>query len=188
MCRAATAVVAACCAMILTACSAFTTSETTATPTGSPTSTVRPNDFSVFYEWWEAPLPPPLQYGYTIAINSQGQSEVVMTISDFTSEQVPAWTETFTVQPAKLDELYQLLAGHDLFTQNWPAQVPPPGGAGESMVVTAHGKQITIAVYVDSDLVTKAAEMYAAVRALVPQTIWDKLDVQRQQYIQEYQE
>ena len=148
----------------------------------------RPDDFSITYQWQEGSLPPPFHYEYRITLQPTGQGEVVM-IPDYPSEQVPTWTETFTVQPVALDNLYQVMVDNGLFTHNWRAQENPPvGGSSQSMVVTAHGEQITIPAYVMPGLETTVTEMYSAVTALVPPNAWATLDMQRQQYIQEHQD
>lgn len=147
----------------------------------------RPDDFNVTYEWQEGSLPPPFHYEYRITVQPTGQGEVVM-VPDYPSEHVPTWTETFNVQPVALDNLYQVMVDNGLFTQNWRAQENPPvGGSSQSMVVTAHGQQITIPVYVVAELETAVTEMYSAVTALVPPNVWEKLETQHQQYIQEHQ-
>jgi hypothetical protein len=154
-------------------------------PTPTMTDT-RPNDFTIFYEWQEGSLPPPYHYEYNITIQPDGQGQVVM-IPDYASSTVPTWTETFTVEQTEMDKLYKLMVDKELFTQEWRAQDQPPvGGSSESMTVTANGKQIEIPVYVIPELADAAAEMYAAVTTLVPETIWDKLNVQREQYVQEH--
>lgn len=159
----------------------------------SPNSTTdvpdsRPADLSVHYHWQEGSLPPPFHYEYNITLKPQGQGKVVLT-PDYPSDNVPTWTETFTVSAAELDQFYQVLFNQGLFRQTWRAQaVPPIGGSSQSVTVMAHGLKIEIPAYVLPEQEAAAVAICSAVRALVPEAIWDKLDTQRQQYIQEQQQ
>jgi hypothetical protein len=148
----------------------------------------RPDDFSLQYEWREGSLPPPYHYEYTISIAPDGRGQVVM-VPDYPSDKVPTWTETFTLQPAQLDTLYQSLVEQGLFRQSWRAQDNPPvGGSSQSLVITAQGKTVVLPAYVLIEQEAAAEEIYAAVMALVPKPIWDKLNAQREQYMQEHEE
>jgi hypothetical protein len=75
-----------------------------------------------------------------------------------------------------------------LFTQRWQAQQGPPvGGSFDSLQVTAHGQQITIPSFVIQTQANAVEDMATAVRALLPQNIWDKLNTQREQYVSEHE-
>lgn len=146
----------------------------------------RPGDFTVLYEWQEGSLPPPYHYEYTIDIQPDGQGEVTM-IPDYPSDTVPTWTEAFTVEQAKLDELYQLMVDKGMFSTKWQAQdMPPVGGGSDSLTVTAQGSDFHIPYFVIVRQATAASEIVSAVAALVPREVWDKLDAQREQYVQEH--
>lgn len=163
----------------------FACAKSTPTP---DTMNTRPDDFAILYEWQEGSLPPPYHYEYTVAIQPDGQGQVVI-IPDYPSEDVPTWTEAFTVPPTELDRLYQLMVDKALFAQKWRSQeAPPVGGSSESMTVTAHGVQIVIPVYVIPAQADAAAEMFSAVTGLVPQAVWEKLNAQREEYVKEHGE
>jgi hypothetical protein len=167
-----------CLVVLLVACS-------TSNPlTGKPDT--RPDDFSVQYHWQEGSLPPPYHYEYTIRINATGEGQVEM-IPDYPSEQVPVWTEPFTVSQADLDKLFQTMADQGVFTRAWRAQDSPPvGGSSEWLTVTANGREIEIPAYVLASQASAAAEVYSATKALAPQAVWDKLTAQREEYVQEH--
>jgi hypothetical protein len=155
-------------------------------PTPDPLNT-RPADFNVIYEWREGSLPPPYHYEYTITIKPDGQGEIVM-LPDYDTDATPHWTETFSLTPAALDQFYQLLVEKGLFTQQWQAQSEPPvGGSHDSLRVTAHDQTITIPSFMIAAQAPSAESINAAVRALVPQAQWDKLDAQRAQYVKEHE-
>lgn len=159
---------------------------TTVTPTPNPFNT-RPTDFNLIYEWQEGSLPPPYHYEYTITINPDGQGQIVM-VPDYAFSDPPAWTETFTLTPTALDQVYRLLIDKGLFTQRWQAQQDPPvGGSFDSLHVTAHDQNITIPSFVIPAQASAAKDIATAVRALVPQNIWDKLNSQREQYVAEHE-
>jgi hypothetical protein len=155
-------------------------------PTPNPLDT-RPPDFNLVYEWQEGSLPPPYHYEYTITIEPDGQGQIVM-IPDYASDTTPEWSETFTVAPAVLDPFYRLLIDKGLFTQRWQAQSDPPvGGSSDSLQVTAHGRQFSIPSFVSAAQAAAAEDIATAVRTLVPQDLWDKLNAQREQYVREYE-
>ncbi len=158
---------------------------TSVTPTPAPTPNLdtRPADFNLVYNWQEGSLPPPYHYEYTITIQPDGQGQIVM-IPDYSSRQTPSWTETFTVTATTLDQFYRLLIDKGLFAQRWQAQSEPPvGGSSDSLEVTAHNRQINIPSFVIAAQATAANDIAAAVRGLVPQDIWNKLNLQREQYM-----
>ena len=153
-------------------------------PTPDPLN-ARPADFKVVYDWQEGSLPPPYHYEYTITLEPDGQGQIVM-VPDYAFSNPPTWTETFTVTPAQLDQFYRLLIDKGLFTQRWQAQADPPvGGSYDSLSITAHGKQITIPSFVIPAQAAAAEDISAALRALVPISLWDKLTTQREKYQQE---
>lgn len=160
---------------------------TTMNPTPNPLD-ARPADFNVIYEWQEGSLPPPYHYEYTIKIKPDGQGEIIM-LPDYDTDATPYWIEPFTVTPATLDQFYRLLIDQGLFTQRWQAQSDPPvGGSYDSLKVTAHDRQIDIPSFVIPAQSAAVEAIGAAVRALVPQHLWDKLNTQREQYVRDFEQ
>ncbi len=145
----------------------------------------RPGDFGVEYEWREGSLPPPHHYEYTIIIKPSSQSEIVMT-PDYASITVPKWTESFKVEEQGLNDLYRIMVENGLFTRKWrQLTAVPVGGSNQTLIVTAWGKRIKVEDYLVSDQQVSAKVMYAAVQALVPKDIGERLKARRQQYMQE---
>lgn len=143
----------------------------------------RPNDFSVLYQWKEGSLPPPYHYEYRIELSSSWQGKVIM-IPDYPSVAVPIWTEAFVAQSVALDKFYQLMIDEALLTNIWQAQSSLlVGGSSESMTVTANGTIITIPAFILPQQASAATNIFTALKALVPQVIWDKLHVLRKDYI-----
>lgn len=146
----------------------------------------RPDDFSVKYEWRAGSMPPPYHFEYSIEINSAGYVKVTM-IPDYPSERVPRWIETFTLTAVELDKLYKVMTDNGLFTERWQRLARQPiGGSRQEMAVTARGKQFVIEDYLVAEQEASAKVMYSAVTSSVPKTIWDKLNAEREKYIEEH--
>jgi hypothetical protein len=143
----------------------------------------RPADLAVVYRWREGTLPPPYHYEYSISVQPSGAGEIVMR-PDYPSDEVPTWTEAFTLSPAQLDAFYAVLVAQGLFRENWRAEdVPPVGGSSDDVRITAHGRQVEIPSFVVQEQAARADAITAAVRALVPPAIWEKLTTQREEYV-----
>ena len=153
---------------------------------GQGGTATRPEDFQVQYDWSEGSLPPPYHYEYTVLIEPDGQAEVRMT-PDYPGPGVPTWTETFSLTPEELDSLYAQMLAQGLERENWAEEDDPPvGGSSAWVVVTSRGKEIRIPAFVVSRQAAKAQALREAVRSVVPQPIWDELDVLREAYIAEH--
>ncbi len=151
-----------------------------------PATNIRPNDFSIDYQWSNGPVAPAYQYGYHIIIEPDGHGKVVMTFG-YPAEEASTWTETFIVQQAKLDELYTILVQNGLYREDWQREQSPPGSGSESVVVTSRGKQIHLSSEVISIQRLTTAAMYSAIRALVPEAIWTKLEDQHKEYVKAHE-
>ena len=146
----------------------------------------RPDDFGVEYAWREGSLPPPYHYEYTVIIKPSGQSEIVLT-PDYPSTTVLKWTEFFKVEEQGLNNLYRVMVENGLFTRKWQQlDAAPVGGSHQALVATAQGKRIKVEDYLIPEQQVSAKKMYAAVQALVPKEIWERLQAKRQQYMQEH--
>jgi hypothetical protein len=146
----------------------------------------RPDDFGVEYEWREGSLPPPYHYEYTVIVKPSSRIEIVLT-PGYPSTSVPKWTEFFKVEEQGLNDLYRVMVENGLFTRQWrQLDAAPVGGSNQTLVVTAQGKRIKVEDYLVSEQQVSAKVMYAAVQALVPKEIWERLQARRQQYMQEH--
>jgi hypothetical protein len=158
----------------------------------TPGEQTRPDDFHLTYRWQEGSLPPPYHYEYTITISSTGQvsptgqGEIVM-IPDYDFNEPPTWTEAFTADAEQMDTLYSTLVANGLLSQRWRAQGDPPvGGSSQSVTAMARGQTYAIPSFVPASQENAAANIAAAIEAFVPQAIWDKLEAQREQYMEEH--
>ena len=148
--------------------------------------TTKPDDFRVEYNWREGSLPPPYHYEYTVILKSSGQSEIVL-IPDYPAADVPKWVENFNVTEQDLNALSRVMVENGLFTRKWQQlDAAPVGGSNQTLVVTAQGKRIKVEDYLISEQQVSAKVMYAAVHALVPKEIWERLQARRSKYMQEH--
>jgi hypothetical protein len=146
-----------------------------------------PADFSVRYEWRAGSMPPPYHYEYTIRVGPGTEGQIVYR-PDYESEGIPTWTESISVTGQQLAGLYALVVDRKLLRENWGRVLDPPvGGSVQWAEITASGKTYRIPTQLQGFQESAAAHLYEAVKALVPQVTWDKLEAQREQYVKEYQ-
>jgi hypothetical protein len=142
----------------------------------------RPADFAVAYDWREGSLPPPYYYEYSITLSADGLCELIM-LPGYPGGEVPRWQERFEVPAADRDRLYQQFLNLGLFTQSWRAETElRVGGSTEWMTVVANGTQVKIPSQVVERQEATAAELYAAVKSIVPPETWTRLQDQLKQY------
>lgn len=146
----------------------------------------RPNDFSVTYNWYEGSLPPPYHYEYMVTIEPDGSGLVAYT-PDYPGADVPTWTEPFTLDSSQLDALYTQLRDLDVFATAWTeTDDVPVGGSHSTLTILADGRTIHIPAF-PASAVDQADGAKSAVIAFIPSDIWDRLNAQRDQYVQEHQ-
>lgn len=147
-----------------------------------PTPDERPDDFHVEYHWSAGTMPPPHHYEYTITIEPSGLGKMVL-IPDYPRDEVPRWTEPFTIEPEALDALYNVMVENGLFTRTWRQKDDPPvGGSAQWMVVVADGRHVEVKTYPVVAQEAAAEEIYSAVRGLVPSEVWKRLHALRDEY------
>jgi hypothetical protein len=132
-------------------------------------------------------MPPPFHYEYSIRIGPGTEGQVVYR-PDYPSEGIPTWTETIDLTRQQLADLYALAVDRKLLRENWGrVEDPPVGGSVQWAEITSGGKTYKIPTQLQGFQESAAAQLYEAVKALVPQATWDKLEAQREQYVQDYQ-
>ncbi|HET6262151.1 MAG TPA: hypothetical protein VFG99_07910, partial [Chloroflexia bacterium] len=126
-------------------------------------------------------------YEYTIRVGPGSEGQIVY-LPDYQSEGVPTWTESITVTSRQLGDLYALVVDRKLLREKWGrVQDPPVGGSVQWAEITAGGKKYKVPTQLQGLQESAAESLYEAVKALVPQATWDKLEAQREQYVKEYQ-
>ena len=144
-----------------------------------------PDDLFIRYDWHEGTIPPPYHYEYTISIGADGRGQVEM-MPGYSSSAAPVWTEGFSVSPEALAGLYRLMGKRRLLATRWrEIERPPVGGSTNWLSVTAGGRQVCTPAFIVPAQQPAAEAVYAAIKALVPQEIWDRLHEQREQYVRD---
>lgn len=147
---------------------------------------VKPADFCIRYEWQAGTMPPPHHYEYTIRIwpNQMGEIEFC---PDYAFNEPPIWTEKFSVADEAVATLYQAMVLKKVMRPEWPEpQEETVGGSLQWMEFSAHGAHFSIPPRLTLGDTAVMDELYQAVRALVPATVWSALNSQREAYKQAY--
>lgn len=151
------------------------------TPAAGP-----PADLHVRYDWRAGTMPPPYHYSYSITLQADGSGEVAMT-PNYAGPDVPTWREPFSVTPAEVAQFYALMLEQGLFSQTWRATDDPPvGGSSSNLTVQAAGRTIAIPPFLVTDQQARTETIAAALRALVPESIFTDLEARRAAYVAEY--
>lgn len=146
----------------------------------------RPDDFSVRYAWQEGSLPPPYHYSYEVTIAADGSGQVTF-LPDYDFSDPPIWIETFALDAAQMDALYQQMLDAEVFSRSWAeADDIPVGGSSAVLDVTAAGNILTVPAFPASGS-DQADQAKQAVYSAVPGDIWERLNAQRDQYVQEHE-
>ena len=142
-----------------------------------------PGDFHLEYTWCDGAVPPPHYYEFRIGLDADGKGMIVFR-PDYPAEQTPAWRESFSLAPLVVQELYGLMLEQDVLRQQWepiPDEQAPVGSELESLEVVAQGRHYRVpAVIVEAP---RLAPVYARIRQLVPDALWEALMQRREDYM-----
>jgi hypothetical protein len=141
-----------------------------------------PPDFEFIYEWHAGTMPPPHHFEYTIRVIADGRGAINY-FPDYDNTSV--WTESLAVSKEALEKVCQLMVKTGVTTKAWPeAKRHPIGGSTQWLNVVANRKTIMIPAFPrDPGNIQK---VYDAIKALVPQPVWDKFSGLREEYIRNY--
>jgi hypothetical protein len=143
-----------------------------------------PADFAVRYEWGNGALPPPYHYDYTVHLGpGAGVGRVEFRPGH---DSVPVWTESFPVTEAQLRSMYAVFMARGVFDRAWSEGQPMAGGETEWLEATADGRSVTLPSQPRDEDRPALREVYAAVRAVVPDGVVAGL-VARQERFQQQQ-
>ena len=142
-------------------------------------------DVNVRYTWQEGTVPPPHYYQYTISAGPGADGSIDF-LPDYPEEKPPVWTETFAVAEDVLDKLYALMARKEMLaTRRWTEiDDGTIGGPLESIRITAGGRQYAVPSFIKEAAIVE--DVYKAVNALVPESVWSILEARRQEYQRRY--
>jgi len=149
-----------------------------------------PPNYAVRYQYYSESTPPPEHYEYTIWIGPGSAGKIVF-CPDYHEEQ--GWAETFRVEDWDLERLYSLMLERKVFTKDWSALMGADsewsdvgGGDLEFLQVTSHGNDIEVSCHSTRAEHESISQVYAAIKTLVPDAIWEKLMEQQEEYRQDY--
>ena len=152
----------------------------------NPTSTSRPADFKVQYEWQAGTVPPPFHDEYTIRLGPDPSGEIIYS-PDYPNHNPPVWRETFPFSEDDLTHLFGLIVEKRVLTRQWlPAKRRRVGGSQEWLDVTAEGTRVSIPSELEEQDAQAMQPVYDRIRALVPQDLWKSLEARRQTYQEGY--
>ena len=141
------------------------------------------NDLVVVFHWVAGSMPPPYHYEYTIKLGPSSQGQIDYQ-PDYAFEGVPVWREEFTLESDALEALYDLLVTADVFTHPWQSvEDRAVGGSLQWLNVHYQGEDYAVPSRVRETEELEA--LYGAIRACVPESVWDLLHARREKYIEE---
>ncbi len=147
-----------------------------------------PADFSLRHEWHEGSMPPPYHYEYIVRLSVGAEGEVIF-FPDYPQHDPPVWRETFPVDSKDLAHLYALLVKTRAFARTWRrADHPAIGGSVVWLDAEAGGKKVTVPPGLPARDAAAIAPVYDAIRAVVPQVVWDGLMGRYEKYQAEHAE
>lgn len=146
-------------------------------------------DFSLYFEWNTGSLPPQYTYSYAITLGPgpQGRFEYQ---PGYEEDKTRQWGVDFSLSEQQMIDLYQYLDSQDMFRNNWKEGEPMEGSSGTTLIFYDKGKQYNIPnmSILDHSEVARVDAAMQAIRALVPQTIWDEMDARQNEYELNYDE
>ncbi len=131
-------------------------------------------------------MPPPAHYEYTIRLAPNGAGEITF-YPDYPQHNPPVWSETFAPAAEEFSRLHSLIAKKKIMTKKWrPPTKSPVGGSLEFLEVIMADKQVAVPSRLNAKDAAALREVFDAIRALVPQEMWDRLLARRQAFEDDY--
>jgi len=149
-----------------------------------------PDDFSLTMEWNTGALPPKYTYMYTITIGPGQTGEMAYRPGYDPGDDSHLWVAAFTPNQAQMEVLYEILQEQDVFRSNWKKGEILLGSHGTDLTLTAYGKAYAVPSVseLDRDERIRVETAMDAIRAVVPQALWDELETRQAAYEAEYED
>jgi hypothetical protein len=129
-------------------------------------------------------MPPPHHYEYTIQLWPDQTGEIQFS-PDYAVNEPPVWTEKFSVAEEAVAALYQALVAQEIMSREWPEpQEQTIGGSLQWLAYSAHGNRFSVPARLTAADAAVMADLYRAIRALVPADIWSRLNSRHEAYKQ----
>ena len=143
-----------------------------------------PQDISLTLEWNTGSLPPQYTYRYVISLGPGLQDKFEYRPGYDPNDTSRQWVTTFSISEKQKEELFAYLQTQDIFRSKWKNGDLRYGSSGTSLILNAYGKEFHVPSISKVDR-TEYAQVDAAIeaiRALVPQTIWEEMKVRQADY------
>ena len=140
-------------------------------------SSGRPSDYAFRYEYHSAGAPPSDYYEFVIEIAPDGSGEIRYR-RDYEINRPDEFVAVFDPEEATLDRAYRLMLSSGIYEPIWqpPRRKDRSGGSTARMEVTCGGNGFDITAARFEALGELADPLHEAIRALVPQTTWEKIN------------
>jgi hypothetical protein len=144
-----------------------------------------PDDFSLSFSWNNGSLPPQYHYDYVITIGPGPQGEFDF-VPGYEDENDPnRWVVPFTVSEGQLQEIFTYFNERGFFGEKWKITGEPMvGGSSISLILTAFGLEHRVpdTNTLESEDRLRVEMVQDFIRAYVPETIWEEMQVRQQNY------
>ncbi len=143
-------------------------------------SGTRPFDFAIHYEFHSVDPSPHGTSFLMIEVAPDGSGEI--RYEDNGAFQGDEFVAIFQPEESQLERLYRLMLGLGILEPMWqPPRAPQKPDSGHvHLGVTCGGNFFDITPAVKEDEETALQPVYDAIRALVPQDIWDKIKAKKE--------
>jgi len=146
-----------------------------------------PEDFTLTCDWTAGAMPPPHHYEYSIIVGPDGQG-VITFWPDYPAEATPVWRETWRAPFERRLRLYHLLQERGFLnpaTEAEEEEESPIGGETIRLEVSANGQRVQLdSTRLPVEQADALRGMLGAVRALVPDLVWEDLAARHRAYIE----
>lgn len=138
----------------------------------------RPTDYAFRYEFFSGSFPSPDYIEYVIEIAPDGSGEIRFR-RDKEANRPDEYVAIFDPEEEALNHVYRLMMSAGTFEPVWQ---PPPrrkeqaGGSTARLEVTCGGSCFEVTPARFETLEEMAHSLHEAIRALVPQTTWEKIN------------
>ncbi|MEM1117450.1 MAG: hypothetical protein AAF845_07220 [Bacteroidota bacterium] len=139
-----------------------------------------PADFALRWRWREGSVPPPGHYRLGVDLAADGTGTAILVLGYGSGDPVEM---PFALGPEARTALHDALTKAGLWTEDWC--VPERrriGGSHWDLTVTADGETVTVPPRAVAASGVSAAPIEAAVRAAVPEAVWDEVRARRTAY------
>ena len=141
--------------------------------------------FAVRYEWTETSIPAPYAYEWIIEIeNLRGR---ITFFHDYPHHNGSGWVRSFPISTGQINKLSEVCHTGRVFRTHW--QMPAESsvsGPNESLTIWLDGQRYSVPSIRTAGANRALQPVWLAIRACVPQPVWDQLFALRDGVIRKY--